>query len=880
MTAVKKGIVTMKKLSSIILTAMLAFNIFAGDVLAAGTPPDQLEKYEHALVLLEKLGLDADADKQTSEAMTRAEFLIWLASIMPADTIGFADTVKAPFKDVLLGHPAAQAINYALAMGVIAKDDYFYPNDIITTAQASKIIVTFLGHHMYAEVNGGYPAGYLTTASRLGIFKGASVSDGTQGVTRYNAVIMLYNMLWAETYDITSVSDNAVRINSSGATFMESRLGTYEKKGIVTADECSGISSPEGRTARGKISIDGERFLYNGSDGYLGHSVTAYYKKDTDKSLQEIIHIEDESQKIEISSNRLVSYKNYEYTYENQKSALVKARVSSGFNMIYNGKAYQEYTDEDFMPDSGKVILIDNDNDGIFDVVNVISYDFMRVSRVSPVFLEVYDANGTDKISANDKGNEFICHVFKYDKGGLTSAQFADITDEDMLAYTKSKDGLYINIYILDGITGLVTAKSGNEIEIDGMFYNTTKYFNNHYFNTAIIGAQSVFYLSPDNKIAGMKEKADSNYLYGCLVAIEEKILNPTRVKVFKQSGSMEIFEFMPYIRINGEQCKSSRTDPRFANAFYEGGEVKPQIIRYKLTPDGSISNVNVAVALDETEREAFFDNVPDDDRLVLYYDESITYTYKSNPKIFYPAFNIAGPAAIFIVPKSRGYINDDDRYFSVSSSYFVNNRTYNLNAYNIDIGGSAEAVVIRTDDAQSILTTESTSGVIEKIVTAVNDEQERCSKITVYNGAFVDIWVPENISLADYAPGDYIRYVADKDNEVLSIALDFDLSRETITYTGTSSSLQYIYGMAYSLRGSYLYISTTKDGNGFSTDWKGLQNYFLPNNFVVFDTKTNALLTGNTEDISTYFDSRENPSRILLRLSSRLTTGFAVIYR
>ena len=58
-----------------------------------------------------------------------------------------------------------------------------------------KIIVSALGYTQYAEMQGGYPDGYLTYSEKYNIMNNIDTSDSNAYVTRKDAMQMIYNSL-------------------------------------------------------------------------------------------------------------------------------------------------------------------------------------------------------------------------------------------------------------------------------------------------------------------------------------------------------------------------------------------------------------------------------------------------------------------------------------------------------------------------------------------------------------------------------------------------------------------------------------------------------------------------------------------------------------
>ena len=75
------------------------------------------------------------------------------------------------------------------------EDNTFRPENNITYNELQKIIVSALGYTQYAEMQGGYPDGYLTYSEKYNIMNNIDTSDSNAYVTRKDAMQMIYNSL-------------------------------------------------------------------------------------------------------------------------------------------------------------------------------------------------------------------------------------------------------------------------------------------------------------------------------------------------------------------------------------------------------------------------------------------------------------------------------------------------------------------------------------------------------------------------------------------------------------------------------------------------------------------------------------------------------------
>ena len=182
----------MKKqiISTITLPAVLILSLIFCISAYAGEPDrsviDELQSY--------KIIEPAD-DLRLNDNLTRAEAVKILCV---AGGYGEIDHVQAFdfFPDVPTTHWAAKYISVGFEDHFIHGDEngYFNPENYISYQDFEKILVCILGYGEYAKLTGGYPSGYLTWGSSLGLNQDLG-SDYTADITRGDAMIMIHNAL-------------------------------------------------------------------------------------------------------------------------------------------------------------------------------------------------------------------------------------------------------------------------------------------------------------------------------------------------------------------------------------------------------------------------------------------------------------------------------------------------------------------------------------------------------------------------------------------------------------------------------------------------------------------------------------------------------------
>ena len=110
-------------------------------------------------------------------------------------------------------------------------DGLFAPKSVVLPEQVAKVLVSILGYDAWAQAKGGYPYGYMSVASDLGLFDGVSIKDNN--LLLGDLKIMLVNVLATPVPDKTLVAQNGEYYeqlinNKNNPTFAQKYLSIYE----------------------------------------------------------------------------------------------------------------------------------------------------------------------------------------------------------------------------------------------------------------------------------------------------------------------------------------------------------------------------------------------------------------------------------------------------------------------------------------------------------------------------------------------------------------------------------------------------------------------------------------------------------------------------
>lgn len=173
-----------RKMVTEVLLVVLVVSMFMFSAAAIELEAEQINEIKNQKILVG----DLNGNLNLSGKITRAEAVTILYRLAGAPEV--AGELK--FNDVR-GHWAEKAIKYAFDIGVIkgTREDTFEPEYNITFVEFSKIIVCLLGYESEAVKLGGYPHGYIKTASELGLTEGIVSAVGDELTRAETAMIFL-----------------------------------------------------------------------------------------------------------------------------------------------------------------------------------------------------------------------------------------------------------------------------------------------------------------------------------------------------------------------------------------------------------------------------------------------------------------------------------------------------------------------------------------------------------------------------------------------------------------------------------------------------------------------------------------------------------------
>lgn len=663
-----------------IISMMLALILMSTCAFAQGFSDIMQSRQKNAIDALCGMGLvygDENGNFNPEANITRIEFLAMVLRMIGLEDAAQASKDSAlPFTDIPEDHWGRGYAYWAYTTGIIegVSATQFAPNNNVTYNQAAKMIVSALGWSIAAEKMGGWPNGYLVKAAQLDILDG--IDSGERALKREEVARLVFNAL---TVPMMEELNGEYTEGDDALT----RLGCKKYNGIVTStyDTQTGATLTENM-----VEISGVRYktTYFVEGTLLGANVVFYT---TDKDGEETICLVYEKYKgdtLEVKARDILDGTTLSsFVYELNGKTRRESLPGGSLRVVYNGKSVGSLymTDDILKPESGKVLLRDSDNNGIYDTAIVTEYTTVVAAAVSEY--NVYDKYGNNIDIDID---EEQIKVYLYGK----EASLSDITDGDILSVSKSIDGQKVVINInRDSFSGTVISRDDENstygIIIDG---KEVEYYLAPEYEAAVAGRKAgaekfelgdsgIFYTNIEGEIAycTLTERSDDT-TYGYLLGAAENsgIGGSASFKILTLNNKFTVFDTpkngkIDFGRMVGTNYVYSKVNPGEVVDYVVGEyALNQQICAYKLNEEGEITDIQLADTRGHNEKYLSRNFSP----------QSMNYT----TKLLNQTYIVDENTAVFYIPNSGQY---EDIMAAGKYNKFLSTGRVNVALYDVE---------------------------------------------------------------------------------------------------------------------------------------------------------------------------------------------------
>lgn len=742
---------------------------------------------------LKRIGVIQSYDETSlSGSVTRADFAVYAARAIKVNE--FEDTHNRYFIDLPMESYATASVNALVDNGAIAVGDdrSFRPDDIVTYAEALKIMLSLMGYDELAKYRGGFPYGYLSVASNIGI----GVSGAEQGVTLGGAMRIIYDCMSKNIYDIESVTADGEHAytNRTGRTLLSIYYSLYREEGVLTSADGASIDGEYSDVGFAKIG--GTTYKTDGFEGayeYLGEKVTFVYKKlgDDTPILFFIENGRDSKDMLEISVEDYDGYDGEKVYYYSDENKSRRKNISTvGMKIVYNGEPADSDLNEVLNNLSeGYIRFTDTDSDDNYDCMIITDYKNFVVKSMTNGKTLLYNDLQADSLDLS----QYVSVIVKNSEGSVIES--SDIMTGSILSVAASKNKNIIKIIMSESVAeGMVTAKETEDgtsvFTVNDKKYAVSKGLSNRNTDDVMISRKYVLRLNAFGKIVSADSAEQTLRLgYLCDIRSADSLFDEALIfKIYTSDGKLSVFDGAASIMLDDTKYKSEDLGELVNNipdCSVSGGNytVTPQIILYKTDSDGKINVI-------DTHNTAGGELVRTTDGV-----ETLTkYNTRFGKKVIF-----SSAAKIYKVPNDNviGAAAEDD--FSIGKTAdFYRSLAYPIEAYKLNKDDEYDDIIVyRTNDSvtEGHDWANSNMIMIDSVCDSVNSDGETVKEIRgIVSGNTVNYIVSDNVKSESFPVnelhcGDLIRVRVNLKDEVSVIQLLYCAETNTRNNWATEDS-------------------------------------------------------------------------------------------
>lgn len=758
----------LKKLTALISSAAIVMSMFAA--VSAGAEEAQPEnttgeaaaeeesftptKKQELLLALGIISFNSYGTYDNDAEMTRADFAAICGKILNINETMTADCMY--FTDVTPDSWFAYTVNQLTERGVISEseDKLFNPERSVSLEEAVKMLACLMGFNAYAQINGGYPDGYMRVASEQELLDGVGSGEKfTQGMM----CELVYNALHANVMKTDYTLNTASMSVDYNETLLSYYKDIYFDDGMVEAVYGTSISEYY-KAGADSVTISGTNF-YTGDvkdiNNYLGYNVTVYYEVD-DNNEYTLKYIEPfDTKEIVVYSDEVEEFTglggslNY---YEGVRRR--SAKLESDAIVIRNGSIVETGVDEAFSTDNGEIHLIDNDKDGTYEIANIYDFDTVVINsynRDTSVIIDKIDPKKKIELEDVDYLTILSDSGETLDETALTQNSVIDVALSDGHAI------IYVNA---SSITGEIESISvnDNEVAIGGTIYEYMPQVYNYYHLAA--GDSGLFKLNRYNRIAYFDSSGISGEP-GYIINVDytNETCEQLMVKLLDKTGTISWINLSDNMKLDGSEF--SMADKSKLEYFIDSA------VMYQLNSKNEISKIDT-YEMGSKESETSVQKT-----MSL---NSVGHRWMSDNKMFDRNVILDSDAVIFKVPPASSEDREDDAYSIAATSDLVSNRVYQVEAYKS--GSGTYSTMIVWYENKYYQNSREAFIIVEKVTNAVTADGEEVYNIDGWqNGSKVNVQLTYPHDIVPKR-GDCIRVGRDKNNIAGLVEIHYDIKR------------------------------------------------------------------------------------------------------
>ncbi len=550
-------------------------------------------KYEKPVTLLENLGaLKPMSETQfgVNNLLTRGQAAeVILDTFMPDSE--YIVEGNLPFADVDENNIYYNAISGAYSLGFIrgGSNAQYRPDDIITKNEFATMVLRAMGYGQHLEVMPSQAAAVTDLTKKLDLFE--KISSETEQLNIGDAAQILYNALMAEYLAVDVINDEGWTYRKSGVPMIEDLYNLKVYEGIVNETRKFNLVGDE-KSANHTVRV-GETVLNDPKgklDSYLGKSVSVIVRENTNNAV-DLVLLGDKNVMVTVAAEDIDEASMTSIVEVNENNKTKNFRLAGDFDVVYNGEPFTGFKAQDMMPKTGSVTLLDNNDDGRYDVVFVDEYEAYYVS-----------GSYSDEKSVTFIDENRVPHTFDTEYLTLMSSEGYPATASSLkngvvakVFRGKNIGETKIVVYSEVAEKGAIKSVLSDGVVINGKTYKFAFGYSDLAATPALGKNVSVF-VDETGEIFWMHElldAADTEWQIGFCVSFAEKGLLSCELqfKLFTEKG---VF-VMPYVAervtVDGQKMKNSELSASLQAGGAFADFFSSKLLRFRLNEDGEVVN-------------------------------------------------------------------------------------------------------------------------------------------------------------------------------------------------------------------------------------------------------------------------------------------------
>ena len=725
--------------------------------------------------IINSLGVDL-GENEDEAYVTRAEFAKSVTALSGMN--GINDNVY-DFSDVANEYKSAASAACSLGYMNYYENLTFHPDEYVTVGECAKALVIMLGYKELAR----YVGGYVNAAKRLNLFKNSALNF-EKNITYAELRTAYYNALFTE------VGNAFAADNVKKQTFLELVYKGNICEGRVTATAyCSADGSETG--SKKFVCIENVRYKTETDPSEFFGCYVEFVVRETDgEDIITFIKPKDGmNDEIEIEAEDIISYKNRKYEF--YKSSGKRSSVSFADNaaIILNGGTASDIDESDMIPADGKIKLIDNNDDSLYDAVFITSPELKEVSSVNANEMSVFCSDRTRY------------ETQKYDEVIFDGVGINEIKKDSVInVFKNSAAGVIRIVGLTETLSGKLTAKSDEDMTVDGKSYKLVS--NVLYETQPKVGENINVVLDYAGRIAKVSVTSSKNAGFLIKASANDDIEGAVYIKILNADGKCENIKVAEKLELNNAVYGNAENIIKALK--FGGSDIKEQLIIYELNADGELKKIETAYNADKNYKEELNSKKSEDCLRMIHacsFDPSSeALEYRSVQRTFglQQVFAARTNTKVFIIPKG-GSSNTDD-YKLTNLSFFKSESKYKIDAYSYSKGDYIADVIIYYEEkagsgirpvmtnmqyayvagfGEAILEDETVgsvvklrmAGKVKPVEVVVNDDID-ITKVYAYSSADEGLYALDK--------GDIIMFETDTKGHMKSVMIVIDWSEST----------------------------------------------------------------------------------------------------